>query len=353
MTIRRKVIALQQSPPTALGANAGTGAMIYRRHAIGLMGIAVFAPAVVGRALAQAASVQNWPNRFVRLIVPVAPGGPTDFVARLIAEPLSRMWGQQVVIENKPGAGTNLASDTVAHSNPDGYTMLFATASLAANRNLYSTLSYDPIADFAPVTHLTSFPFFMFVPNSLPATSVKEFIAYAKTKKLTLASPGAGSAPHLTGELFKSMAGIELTHVPYRGASLVLNDLMPGRVDVYFASGTVLANMRAGQIRGLAVTGAKRDPIAPELPTVAEAGVPGYEVTSWHGLFLPANTPLEIVVKANADAKTALADPLVKAKLEQNGYEAVGSSPAELAALLRAEIDKWGAVIKAAGIVIR
>jgi tripartite-type tricarboxylate transporter receptor subunit TctC len=324
--------------------------MINRRNAIEWTATAVFAPSAIGRALAQTAPVQAWPNRFVRLVVPLAPGGPTDFVARLIAESLSRLWGQQVVIENKPGAGTNLASDMVAHSDPDGYTMLFATSSLAANRNLYGTLSYDPIADFAPVSYLTRFPYFMFVPNSSPATSVKEFIAYAKTKKLTLASPGTGSAPHLTGELFTHMAGIEMTHVPYRGASLVLNDLIPGRVDLYFASGSLLANMRDGQIRGLAVTGAKRDPVAPELPTVAEAGVPGYEVWSWHGLFLPANTPAAIVAKVNADARAVLADPVVKAKLEQNGYEAVGSSPAELAALLKAEIDKWGAVIKASGI---
>jgi tripartite-type tricarboxylate transporter receptor subunit TctC len=311
------------------------------------------AAALAVRAIGQARA-QAWPSRFVRLIVPLAPGGPTDFVARLVAEPLSRIWGQQVVIENKPGAGGNLAAEAVARSDPDGYTILFATSSLAVNRSLYRSLGYDPIADFAPIAHLTSFPYFMFVPNSLPAKSVQEFIALAKANagKLTLASPGTGSAPHLTGELFKRMAGIEMTHVPYRGAGPVLNDLIPGRVDVYFASGALLENMRAGQIRGLAVTGTKREPAAPQLPTIAESGVPGFEASSWHGLFVPARTPPQIIKKMNGDAISALAEPAVRRKLEQNGYGIVGSSSEELATLLKSEIDKWGAVLKEAGIRI-
>ena len=298
------------------------------------------------------AQAQAWPNRFVRVVVPLAPGGPTDLAARLIAEPLSKIWGQQVVIENKPGAGGNLAAELVARSDPDGYTILFATSSLAVNQNLYRTLNYDPIADFAPITQLTSFPFYMFVPNSLAASSVREFIALAKAKKLTLASPGTGTAPHLTGELFTRMAEITMTHVPYRGAAPVLNDLMPGRVDLYFASGALLENMRAGQIRGLAVTGSKREPAAAELPTMGEAGVPGFEASSWHGLFVPARTPAHIVKKMNTDALSTLADRAVRAKLDQNGYGIVGSSPEQLASLLKLEIDKWGTVIKDAGIRI-
>jgi tripartite-type tricarboxylate transporter receptor subunit TctC len=192
----------------------------------------------------------------------------------------------------------------------------------------------------------------MFVPNSLPARSVREFIALAKAKTLTLASPGTGTAPHLTGELFTRMAGIAMTHVPYRGAAPVLNDLIPGRVDLYFASGALLENMRAGQIRGLAVTGSKREPAAAELPTMAEAGVPGFEASSWHGLFVPARTPAHIVKKMHADALSTLADPAVRAKLDQNGYGIVGSSPEQLANLLNLEIDKWGTVIKDAGIRI-
>ena len=320
---------------------------IDRRRLLQVAGAAGLAPGLIGRACAQA-----WPNRFVRVVVPLAPGGPTDFVARLLAEPLSKMWTQQVVIENKPGGGTNIANELVARSDPDGYTILFATSSLAVNRNLYRALGYDPIADLAPVAHLTRFPLFMFVPNSSPAKSVKEFIAFAKANKLTLASPGTGSTPHLAGELFKQMAGIEMTHVPYRGAGPVLNDLIPGRVDLYFASGSLLENMRSGQIRGLAVTGHKREPAAPELPTVAEAGLPGFEVSSWHGLFVPAKTASQIVAKINSDAVAALADPMVKGKLEQLGYMAVGSAPEGLATLLKSEIDKWGAVIKDAGLRI-
>ena len=179
-------------------------------------------------------------------------------------------------------------------------------------------------------------------------------MAYAKVHpgKLTLASPGTGSTPHLAGELLKQMAGIEMTHVPYRGASPALNDLIPGRVDCYFGSGALLENMRSGQLRGLAVTSAKRDPVAPELPTMAEAGVPGYEVTSWHGLFVPARTPPEIVRKISVDTIAALGDPVVKSKLEQAGYMVVGSSPDELQTLLKSEIDKWSAVIKRSGIKI-
>jgi tripartite-type tricarboxylate transporter receptor subunit TctC len=328
--------------------------MISRRQAIRLAAMAALATSRAEPSLAQTVSKQAWPNRFVRLIVPLAPGGPTDFVARQIAEPLSKMWGQQVVVENRPGAGSNMANELVARSEPDGYTILFATSSLAVNRNLYRSLGYDPVADLAPVALLTAFPFFMFVPNSSPAKSVKEFIAFAKANpgKLTLASPGTGSTPHLAGELFKRMAGIEMTHVPYRGAGPVLNDLIPGRVDVYFASGSLLENARAGQIRALAVTGAKREPAAPDLPTIVEAGLPGFEVSSWQALFVPANTPPEIVAKINGDALAALADAAVKGRLEQLGYTAAGSTPEELATLLKSEIHKWGAVIKDAGISI-
>ena len=322
--------------------------MITRRSLMGVS-TAALASGLIGRAQAQA-----WPSRFVRLIVPLAPGGPTDVAARLVADPLSRMWGQQVVIENKGGGGTNIANELVAKSEPDGYTILYATSSLAVNPNLYRVHTYDPITDLEPVSHLFSFPFYMFVPNSSPAKTVQEFIAHVKANpgKLTLASPGTGSAPHLAGELFKRMAGLEMTHVPYRGAGPVLNDLIPGRVDMYFASGSLLENMRAGQIRGLAVTGAKRDAAAPELPTIAEAGLPGYEVMSWQALFVPAKTPSEIVKKINAGAIAALADPAVTTKLRQIGYVAIGSTPNELAKMLKSEIDKWGAVIKDAGLKI-
>src|SRR5712692_951966 len=324
--------------------------MINRRDLVAGAAASAFAPSLLGR-LAQA---QAWPNRPVRLLVPIAAGGPTDIVARIVAEQLSKIWNQQVVVENRGGAGTNIGNEMVARSDPDGYTILYATSSLAVNRSLYRSLSYDAIADFAPVTHICSFSLFMFVPNSSPAKSVRDFIGFAKANRgrATLASPGTGSAPHLAGELFKRMAGIEMTHVPYRGAAPALNDLIPGRVDLYFGSGALLENMRSGQVRGLAVTGAKRDPAAPELATIAEAGLPGYEVSSWHGLFVPAKTPPQVIKKMNADTIAALADPGVKGRLEHSGYVAVGSTPEELATLLKSEIDKWGSVIKDAGIRI-
>jgi tripartite-type tricarboxylate transporter receptor subunit TctC len=328
--------------------------VLTRRRLLALSAGSALTASLSGRAaLAQMQSL-DWPNRVVRFIVPFAAGGPTDIVARIVAEQLAKIWGQQVVIENRGGAGTNIGNEMVARSDPDGYTVLFATASLAVNRSLYRSLSYDPIADFAAVSLVSRFSLFMFVPNSLPAKSVMEFVAYAKAHpgKLTLASPGTGSTPHLAGELLKQMARIEMTHVPYRGASPALNDLIPGRVDCYFGSGALLENVRSGQVRGLAVTGAKRDPAAPELPTMAEAGVPGYEVSSWHGLFVPAKTPPEIVRKMSVDTVAALADPMVKGKLEQAGYMVVGSSPGELQTLLNSEIEKWSAVIETAGIKI-
>ena len=325
--------------------------MISRRTIVRLAAASALYPILGTHAHAQAT---GWPNRFVRLIVPLAPGGPTDVAARLVAEPLSRMWDQQVIIENKPGGGTNIAAELVAKSGPDGYAILYATSSLAVAPSLYRTLGYDPVGDFAPVSHLFSFPFYMFVPNSSPARTVLELIAFAKANpgKLTLASPGTGSAPHLTGELFRRMAGIDMTHVPYRGAGPVLNDLIPGRVDVYFASGSLLENVQAGQIRVLAVTGPKRDPAAPNVPTIAEAGLPDFEVMSWQGLFVPAKTPSEIVRRINASAVAALADPMVKAKAQQIGYVPVGSTPEQLAKMLTAEIGKWSAVIKDAGLKI-
>jgi tripartite-type tricarboxylate transporter receptor subunit TctC len=328
--------------------------VLTRRRLIALSAGSALALSLSDRAAWAQTQSLDWPNRVVRFIVPFAAGGPTDIVARVVTEQLSKIWGQQAVIENRGGAGTNIGNEMAARSEPDGYTVLFATASLAVNRSLYRSLSYDPIADFTAVSLVSRFSLFMFVPNSLPTRSVMEFVAYAKAHpgKLTLASPGTGSTPHLAGELLKQMAGIEMTHVPYRGASPALNDLIPGRVDCYFGSGALLENMRSGQLRGLAVTGAKRDPVAPELPTMAEAGVPGYEVSSWHGLFVPAKTPSEIVRKISVDTIAALTDPVTKSKLEQAGYMVVGSSPDELQTLLKSEVDKWSAVIKRIGIKI-
>ena len=256
--------------------------MLTRRRVIALSAAAALAPNVLARAQSSA-----WPNRPVRLIVPLAAGGPTDTLARVVGDELSKLWGQQVVIENKPGGGTNIANEYVARSEPDGYTALFGTSSLATVGSLYHSLGYDPAVDLAPVSLVAKFPFFMFVPNSSPAKSVLEFIADAKAHpgKRIMGNPGTGSAPHLTAELFLQMAKIKMTHVPYRGAAPAFVDLIPGRIDCYFGSGELLTYSRSGQVRALATTGAQRSAAEPELPTIAEAGVPGYAVEFLAGRF--------------------------------------------------------------------
>ncbi len=325
--------------------------MITRRRLIG-MTAAAFVPVPIGPGV----RAQVWPNRFVRLVVPFPPGGGTDSVARIVAGRLSELWGQQVVIENRGGAGSNIGSEAVARSDPDGYTILIGSLPLAVNRFLYPSLGYDSLTDFAPVALICTYPNVMAVPNSSPARSVEGFIAHAKANsgRITFASSGIGTSTHLSGELFKRMAGIEMTHVPYRGVALAMNDLIPGRVDVMFNTiGGLLPQVRAGQVRGLAVSTAERFPTAPDLPTVAESGIPGFDVSSWYAFFVPARTPPETVRAINAATVAALADPAVKAKLEPLGVLVAGSTPQELAALLKSEMDKWGPVIKAAGISIR
>ena len=328
--------------------------MLTRRHLIALSAAQTFVPNLFIREGRAQAPKDDFPIKPVRIIVPVAAGGPTDIVARMLADKLSKLWDQQVFIENKGGAGTNIGNEYAARSDPDGYTILFATASLGVNTSLYRSLSYDPIVDFAPVSLVTQLVYFVFVPNSSPARSIKEFIDYAKSHpgKLTMASPGTGSAPFLAEMLFLQMADIQMTHIPYRGASPAFADLIPGRVDCYFGSGTLLSFSRSGQVRVLATTGAKRDAAAPDVPTIAEAGVSGYDVTGWQAFFVPAQTPREIVRKISVDTNTALSEPKIKDKLAQTGYLAAGSSPEELERLLRSEIAKWSAVIKSVGIKI-
>ncbi len=328
--------------------------MLTRRQLIALSAAQAFAPSLFIREGRAQTAKADFPNKPVRLVVPVAAGGPTDIVARMLAEKLSKIWGQQIVVENKGGAGTNIGNEYAARSDPDGYTVLFATASLAVNTSLYRSLSYDPIADFAPVSLVTQLAYFVFVPNSSPARSMKEFIGYARSHpgKLTMASPGTGSAPFLAEMLFLQMADIKMTHVPYRGASPAFTDLIPGRVDCYFGSGTLLSYARSGQVRVLASTGSKREAAAPDVPTIAEAGVPGYDVTAWQALFVPARTPPEIARKISADTSTALGDPAIKETLAKNGYVAESSSPEGLEKLLKSEIAKWSAVIKSVGLKI-
>jgi len=326
--------------------------MLTRRHLIALSAAQAFAPNLFIREGQAQTPNAGFPNKPVRIIVPVAAGGPTDIVARTLADQLSKIWSQQVFIENKPGAGNNIGCEYVARSDPDGYTVLFDPGALAANASLYSKLSYDAVADFAPVSLVAKVDYFMFVPNSSPAHSVREFIDYAKSRpgKLTMASPGTGSAPYLAEMLFLQMANITMTHVPYRGASPAFTDLIPGRIDCYFGSGTLLSYSRSGQVRVLATTGPQRNPAAPDVPTIAEAGVPGYDVTASQALFVPAKTPPAAVRKMSAGTNTALADPAIRQQLAETGYVAGGSTPEELEKLLKADIAKWSALAKSAGI---
>ena len=311
-----------------------------------ITGIAV---AAIARPLA--AHAERWPTQLVRIVCPLAAGGGIDATARIVAARLSEFWRQQVVVENKSGASGNIAAEFVARSNPDGYTIYIATFPHATNSYLYPSLGYDPVADFVPVTLIGLYPLMMVVPNSSPAHSVREFIAYAKVNKLSYASSGHGTSLHLAGELFKRRAGIEITHVPYRGAGPAFNDLIPGRVDAminFTASSLPLA--RQGQLRALAVASAQRLTVAPDLPTMAEAGVAGVEVSSWSAFFVPAKTPADIIRKIHDDTVAVLAEPAVRGNLEQVGVVVIGSTPDELAAFLPGEITKWAQVVKDAGI---
>jgi tripartite-type tricarboxylate transporter receptor subunit TctC len=325
--------------------------MLNRRRFVGLTAAAIAAPSIVAsRALGA-----NWPLRMVRIVVPFPPGGSTDITARLVGNRLQEVWGQTVVIENKPGAGGNIASEMVAHSDPDGYTVFIVGPGLATNQFLYPSLSYDPVGDFAPVTLLITQPNVMCVPNSKPAKSVKEFIAYCNDNrgKVTYASSGNGTTLHLSGELFKRLANVEMTHIPYRGGALAINDLLPGRVDVSFDNmPSIIGHVRAGAVRALAVTTRERVPVVPDLPTIAEAGVPGFDVSSWFGFFVPVRTPQEIIAKLNADTNAALAHPSVKPRFDDLGATPRGTTPGELAAFLKSEIDKWGPVIRNARIKV-
>ncbi len=309
---------------------------------------ALAAPAI----LPSRASAADYPTKPVRIVVPFTPGGSTDITARLVGNRLQEIWGQSVVIENKGGAGGNIAADMVAHGDSDGYTILISGPGMATNQFLYPSLSYDPVGDFAPVTMLITQPNMMCVPNTSPAKSVKEFIDFcnANKGKVTFASSGNGTTLHLSGELFKRMAKVEMTHIPYRGGAPAINDLIPGRVDVIFDNmPSIISHVRSGSVRGIAVTTRDRVSIVSDVPAIAET-VPGFDVVSWFGFFAPVKTPKEIVAKINADTNAALLTPAVKTRFEDLGAVPKGSTQDELAAFLKSETDKWGPVIKDAQI---
>jgi tripartite-type tricarboxylate transporter receptor subunit TctC len=298
---------------------------------------------------------QTYPSRTITLVVPFPAGGGNDALARLVAERMSRTLGQQVVVENRGGAAGNIAAQAVVQAEPDGYTFLLGSIFLATNPFLFSSVGYDPVADLAPVTLVGAFPNLMVVPNSSPARSVRDFIEHAKAGRgrVTFASNGLGGTPHLSAELFKRMAGVDMLHVPYRGGGPALNDLIPGRVDVLFGTlPSTIPLARTGTLRALAVTSPTRARSAPDVPTIAESGLPGFELVGWNALFMPAKTPADIVAKVHRDAVAALAHPAVRPKLEEIGVEVTTSTPAELAAYLQSEMAKWGPIIKEVGIKV-
>ena len=302
------------------------------------------------------ALAQSYPTKAIHMIVPYPPGGSADILARAIGQKLGDGLGQPIIIDNRPGAGTAIGTEATARSAPDGYTIMIGTVSShAINPSLNSKLGYDPVKDFAPISLVASIPFVLLVHPSLPVKSVQELISLAKQKpgQLNFSSAGNGTSNHLAGELFKSMAGVDIVHIPYKGSAPALNDLLAGQVNMMFDLVlTAAPHVKAGTVRGLAVTGTKRSAVLPQLPTVAEAGVPGYEVSAWFGLFAPADTPAAIVQRLNAETRRAMAASDMRERLASQGAEPITDSPAEFAAYVQSERDKWAKVVKASGMKI-
>ena len=295
----------------------------------------------------------DYPTRPVKVIVPSPPGGGTDILARVLAQHLSKALGQPFFVENKAGAGNMIGIEFVAHAPADGYTVLVVPSTLALNSVLYKKVPYDPVRDFAPVTLAATAPNVLVVNPALPAKSLAEFIALAKAKPgaLSYGTPGIGTSPHLSMELLKSMAGIDLQHVPYRGTAAAVTDVIGGQIAVTFANAlTAKPQVDAGRVRALAVSGPKRIEALPAVPPVAEAGVPGYEAMQWYGLVVPAGTPAPVIGRLNAEAVKALQSDEMKEKLALDGAQPVGSTPTEFAALIRSELEKWTRVARAARI---
>ena len=299
-------------------------------------------------------AAQNYPTKPVRIVVVSTPGGSVDTLARAIAPRLASKWNQQVLVDNRPGAGGAIAAELVAKAPPDGYTLMMGTiASLATNVSLYKSLPYDPVKDFAPITLVATQNLVLLVHPSIPSRSVKELVALAKKQpgKLTFASAGNGVGGHLSGELFKLLAQIDILHIPYKGVQPAMMDVVGGQVTMVFASiASGMAQVASKRLFPLAVTGSQRSPAAKDLPTMVEAGIKGYESTTWYGLLAPANTPADIVSRLNAEVVAGLKSPDLNERLSREGMDPVGNSPAEFAKYMQSEIDKWRKVIKAAGI---
>jgi tripartite-type tricarboxylate transporter receptor subunit TctC len=302
-------------------------------------------------AAARVAKAQDYPARPVRVMVGYAPGGPADILARLFGQWLSERLGEQFIVENRPGAGTNIATEAVVHALPDGYTLLLVSAANFINATLYEKLPFNFMRDIAPVVVLSREPNVMVVHPSVPANTVAQFIAYAQENpgKVTMASGGTGAASHVSGELFKMLTAVNMVHVPYRGAGPALTGLLGGQVQVYFSPMTAaIEYVRAGKLRALAVTTTARSPVLPDVPALREY-VPDYEASQWYGIGAPRSTPAEIVGKLNAEANNALADPKMLARLADLGQTPLGGSSAEFGKLIAEQTEKWGRVVKFSG----
>lgn len=298
----------------------------------------------------------QYPNRPVKLIVPFPPAGATDIVGRIVAQKLGEQMGQSVVVENKPGAGGSIGSDLVAKSTPDGYTLLMATSSTHSIGPVLQKLPYDPLKDFAPITHVANVPNVLVVSPVLPVTSVQELIAYAKARpgQLNFASSGVGTIVHLNGELFKMLAGVDLVHVPYKGTALSIPDVANGSVAMLFDSlASVQPHIKSGRVRPIAVNAQKRSALLPEVPTLAEAGMPAFDRYTWFGMFAPAGTPRDIVTRVNAEVATALKAPDLLERFAAAGAEAVGSTPEQFVERIKSDAAKWAQVIKAANVKVQ
>jgi tripartite-type tricarboxylate transporter receptor subunit TctC len=298
-------------------------------------------------------SAQSYPTKPIKMIVPFPPAGSTDISARAVAGKLGERLGQPVVIENKPGAGGNIGTDVAAKAAPDGYTIVVGTVGThAINQSLYSKMPYDNLRDFAPVVLLSTTPNVLVTQPNFPANSVKDVIARAKAKpgEMTFASSGAGTSIHLSGELFNSMAGTTMQHIPYKGSGPMLIDLMSGTVNIAFDNlSASMPHIKGGKLKALAVTGSKRSPMLPDLPTISEAGLTGYDSTSWNAIYVPAGTPKEIIDKLNREVRAILESPETRKFFAEQGAEAGGGTPEQLGAFTRAETAKWAKVVKDSG----
>jgi tripartite-type tricarboxylate transporter receptor subunit TctC len=316
---------------------------LVRRRFLYLAGAAIAAPAV--------AWSQSYPTRPVHMVVGFAAGGGADIIARLIGQAVSERLGQQIVVDNRPGAGTNIGTEVVVKAAPDGYTLLLVNSPAAINTTLYDNLSFDFVRDIAPVASIGRVPLVMVVNPSLPAKTVPEFIAYAKANpgKVNMGSGGNGAPDHMSGELFKAMAGVGILHVPYRGVAPAITDLLGGQVQVIFGTmPAVIEFVRSGKLRALGVTTAARSEALPDVPSVGEF-VPGYEASQWYGIGAPKNTPTEVIERLNKETNAALADPKMKARLAELGASALSGSPADFGKLIVAETEKWAKVVKLSG----